>query len=69
MTILPTRVPATGLPSLQIPLPAGRRRTVPALVPATVIVIILLARGYDITSATAAVIAIGAAARDLARTS
>ncbi|WP_033823998.1 hypothetical protein [Kitasatospora sp. MBT63] len=69
MSILPSPLPAAGLPSLQIPLPAGRRRAVPALVPATVIVIILLARGYDIASATAAVIAIGAAARDLARTS
>ncbi|KJY32930.1 hypothetical protein [Streptomyces sp. NRRL S-495] len=63
-------LPTTTAPScLDIALPSGRHLAVPAVLPLAVIVIVILACGHDIASATAAVVAIGAAARDLARTS
>ncbi|MFC9297075.1 hypothetical protein ACFTWH_18015 [Streptomyces sp. NPDC057011] len=51
-----------------IGLPNGGSVTVPAVLPVGVIVIVLVLLGYDLSAAVAALIAMGAAARELTRT-
>ncbi|WP_405681224.1 hypothetical protein OG239_00140 [Streptomyces sp. NBC_00868] len=50
-----------------IGLPSGSSVTVPAVFPVGVIVIVLVVLGYDLSAAVAALIAMGAAARELTR--
>ncbi|MFD9411427.1 hypothetical protein ACFWBN_31010 [Streptomyces sp. NPDC059989] len=51
-----------------IGLPNGSTVTLPAVLPVGVIVIVLVVLGYDLSAAVAALIAMGAAARELTRT-
>lgn len=53
--------------SFCVGLPGGGSFTVPALVPVAVIVIVLVVLGYDLSAAVAALIAMGAAARETGR--
>ncbi|MGA4798250.1 hypothetical protein [Streptomyces lavendulocolor] len=50
-----------------IGLPGGGTFTVPALVPGAVIVVVLVVLGHDLEAAVAALIAMGAAARENGR--
>ena len=62
-------LPSTGGLSprgvLCIPLPAGRELALPAYVPVSIIVIVLVAFGYEVSAAVTAVVAIAAASREL----
>ncbi|WP_327350261.1 hypothetical protein [Streptomyces sp. NBC_01304] len=50
-----------------IGLPSGRRFAVPALLPVGTLVIVLVSLGYDVSAAIAALLAVGAASRELTR--
>ncbi|MEU5583445.1 hypothetical protein ABZ791_28810 [Streptomyces huasconensis] len=52
----------------RIHLPKGSSVDLPGYLPVIVIVVVLVLLGYDISAAIAAVIAVGAAARELGRT-
>lgn len=55
--------------ALCVSLPGGRTLTVPPVVPVLVVVVVLVALGYDETAALATILAAGTAARELQRTS
>ncbi|MER6160317.1 hypothetical protein ABT147_32990 [Streptomyces sp. NPDC001868] len=52
----------------RIHLPKGSSIDLPGYLPVIVIVVVFVLLGYDISAAIAAVIAVGAAARELGRT-
>lgn len=54
--------------ALCFPLPQGREFTIPAYIPVAIIVIVLVVLGYDVSAAVTAVVAMGAAARELPHT-
>ncbi|MEW2418657.1 hypothetical protein AB0953_33965 [Streptomyces sp. NPDC046866] len=59
----------TNSNSFCVGLPGGGSFSVPALVPGAVIVIVLVVLGYDLSAAVAALVAMGAAARETGRSS
>ena len=54
--------------ALCVPLPQGHEFAVPTYVPVSIIVIVLVALGYDVSAAVTAVVAMGAAAREFPHT-
>ncbi|MDX3536939.1 hypothetical protein PV721_21685 [Streptomyces sp. MB09-01] len=57
----------TNSNSFCVGLPGGRSFTVPTLLPVAVIVIVLVALGYDLSAAVAALVTMAAAARETGR--
>ncbi len=64
----PSRMPVNGT-AFCIHLPGGRTIGVPWIVPTGVTVVVLVVLGYDVQAAVAAVLAMGAVARELGQSS